>query len=406
MKRRVLMIAYACDPGGTGEHWLGWGWAEQAARRYAVDLITTPKARAAVLAASAPLGITPHFVQGPQWVRSLTERFGGGWFRKWAWQRRVGELARRLHDQDPFAVAHQTTFHSFRVPFLAAGLGVPSVWGPIAGGEHVPPGFAEYLGKAQREESARKLINPAWRSLPAVARALRRASVLFVSNRTTLSFLPPECQAKTRIVPPNALRPEDEAWPAPPQRTASASTPFRILYVGNCVATRAIPLVLEALHETQLSNFEFSIIGGGPALPAWRQRAEHLGLSAQVKFVGKIPHADLKSYYQTSDVLVFPALRDSGGSALLEAMARYLPVVCLDWAGPGEMLDENSGIKVSVASAPEAVRGIGEALQRLQRDPELRRRLAQNGRQRAESLFRWEAKRNLLEATYEELIGP
>ena len=35
-------------PKEAGEHWLGWGWAEQAAHSCQVDLVTTPKARADV----------------------------------------------------------------------------------------------------------------------------------------------------------------------------------------------------------------------------------------------------------------------------------------------------------------------------------------------------------------------
>lgn len=45
---KVLMISYACNPDGSGEHWLGWGWAEQAAKRYRVHLVTPPNAREAV----------------------------------------------------------------------------------------------------------------------------------------------------------------------------------------------------------------------------------------------------------------------------------------------------------------------------------------------------------------------
>src|SRR5262249_15780474 len=126
------------------------------------------------------------------------------------------------------------------------------------------------------------------------------------------------------------------------------SSTFRLLYVGNCVATRALPIVFEALQQCGLHNYELTIVGDGPALPAWKQRVSDSGLSSKVNFAGKIPSAQLAGRYQQADVLVFPALRDSGGSALLEAMARFVPVVCLDWAGPGEMVDSNSGIKIPV----------------------------------------------------------
>jgi glycosyltransferase involved in cell wall biosynthesis len=110
------------------------------------------------------------------------------------------------------------------------------------------------------------------------------------------------------------------------------------------------------------------------------------------------------SHYSEADVLVFPALRDSGGSALLEAMARCIPVVCLDWGGPGEMVDERSGIKVPVSSPKETISALAAALARLQRDPALRSTLASAARTRAGAMFRWQSKRELLEATYRRLI--
>jgi glycosyltransferase involved in cell wall biosynthesis len=136
------------------------------------------------------------------------------------------------------------------------------------------------------------------------------------------------------------------------------------------------------------------------------RRARELGLEANVRFPGQVPHAQLNGLYAAADVLVFPALRDSGGSALLEAMARYLPVVCLDWAGPGEMVDEQSGVKIPVVSPEQAVRDFGCALRRLQQDAGLRATLAHAARKRAQAQFRWQAKRELLEATYHRLLQP
>jgi glycosyltransferase involved in cell wall biosynthesis len=403
MKPRVLMIAYACNPEGSGEHWLGWGWAEQAARNCSVDLITTANASRAVEKSARTLGITPHFVGTPNWWRKLTDVTGASWLRKLSWQRQTLKLATRLHAQRPFDLVHQTTFHTFRVPFLAASLGIPSVWGPIAGGERVPPGFETYLGSAKGAESRRQTLNQLSLRVPSVRRSLQDAKAIFVSNRTTLDFLPETFHAKALIVPPNALRPEDETF-SPPARKASTGS-LKLLYVGNCVATRSISLVLEALNVSGLKDFEFKIIGGGPALEEWRQRTAQLGLGGRVKFLGKIPYSQLNDHYTAADALVFPALRDSGGSALLEAMARYLPVICLDWAGPGEMVDEKSGIKIPVTDPADTVKSLALALTRMQTQPEWRQSLAKAGRVRAVEKFRWEAKREILEATYRRLIG-
>jgi glycosyltransferase involved in cell wall biosynthesis len=400
------MIAYACNPKGSGEHWLGWGWAEQAARAYHVDLITTTNNEKPVAERARECGVVPHFVGLPGWLKKLTAHAGGAgaWLRKFVWQFRAARLAGRLHRENPFALVHQTTFHTFRVPFLAQRLNIPSVWGPIAGGEYVPPGFSKYLDKAKFSEAGRKIVNKLWLQFPPVSTSLRRASAIFVSNRTTLGFLPADIRGKCRIVPPNALRPEDEKAEPPPPKPAHGRSTLLLLYVGNCVATRALPLVFDALLQSTLRDYKLTIIGDGPALQEWKQKAVELGISGKVEFTGKIPYEKLPSYYESADALVFPALRDSGGSALLEAMSRNLPVICLDWAGPGEMVDDQSGIKIPVENPAHAVKAMGEAFARLKADPGWGASLADSAFKRSQSLFRWEAKFQLLQSCYERLV--
>lgn len=400
------MVAYACDPQGTGEHWLGWGWAEQAARNFSVDLITTPKAQAAIEKSCVSLDISPHFVPVPGWVRTVTETAGGGWWRKIAWQNRVLKVAESLHREKQFQIVHQTTFHTFRSPFLAARLGIPSVWGPIAGGEHVPPGFGRYLGKERISEWNRNIANRISIRMPSIRRSLREASVLFVSNRTTLNFLPQWCHARCRIVPPNALRAEEETLhPILPGAGSAAPGGARLLYVGNCVATRAIPLVLEALARPEASGATLTVVGEGPALTDWKARAMDSGFGPRVSFAGKVPRQQLDQYYGAADALVFPALRDSGGSALLEAMVRGLPVICMDWGGPGEMVDEKTGIKIPVTTPEAAVEDMARAIGRVGSERGIGETMGRAGRLRALEIFSWQAKRELLEKTYRALIS-
>jgi len=68
------------------------------------------------------------------------------------------------------------------------------------------------------------------------------------------------------------------------------------------------------------------------------------------------------------------------------------------------MIDKDSGIKIPVSNPAQTVPDFAQALLRLHREPELRVKLATAARRRAETLFRWEAKRLLLEKTYRGLI--
>jgi glycosyltransferase involved in cell wall biosynthesis len=393
MKPAVLMIAYACNPEGNGEHWLGWGWAVQAARNYSVHLITTPNARSQVEKHAPQYGITPHFVTPPD---------AGRWGRKMGWQARVMKRAVELHAREKFHIVHQTTFHTFRVPFLAAGLGIPSVWGPVAGGECVPQGFGRDLGFARFGELGRRLVNHLWLLHPQIRSSLANVGTIFVSNRTTLNFLPAPVHRKCVIVPPNALRPEDEHYPEPQVRPVLND--FRLLYVGNCVATRALPLVFDVLRRPGMSGVKLTVVGDGPALKRWKRIAAEWRPAGTVEFAGLVARERLPEFYNQAHALIFPALRDSGGSALLEAMARGVPVICLDWGGPGEMVDEESGYRISVRDRAETVAGLAAAIAELRGSPERRLAMARSARARALSLFRWDTRAELLKQTYQRLV--
>jgi glycosyltransferase involved in cell wall biosynthesis len=407
MKRAVLMIAYACDPKGIGEYWLGWGWAEQAARAYRVELITTLHCPESVLERAKACGIKVHFVGMPMWIRRLTRLLGGAGahLQRYIWQYRAGRLAKRLHQESKFDLVHQTTFHTFRVPFACSKLGIPSVWGPIAGGESIPPGFNRYMSGGRLEELAHGIINRLWLHFPPVSRSLRRASAIFVSNRTTLNFLPANVRNKCTVVPPNALRPEDENLPPPTPKVRAPNAPLHLLYIGYCLPRRSVPLVFDALIQSGLKNYRLTVLGEGPALESWKLKAAQLGLAGHVEFTGLVPREKLAAYYASADALVFPGLRDSGGSSLLESMSRNLPVICLDWAGPGEMVDDKSGIKIPVDDPDQTVKALGEAFIRFQQNPGLGYEFAKAAQERAQTVFRWEEKFRVLQATYERLLN-
>jgi glycosyltransferase involved in cell wall biosynthesis len=48
-----------------------------------------------------------------------------------------------------------------------------------------------------------------------------------------------------------------------------------------------------------------------------------------------------------------PALRDSGGFVVLEALSNGLPVATLNLGGPGEIINNKCGIKINVINKDE-----------------------------------------------------
>ncbi|MEK6537111.1 MAG: glycosyltransferase, partial [Actinomycetota bacterium] len=97
-----------------------------------------------------------------------------------------------------------------------------------------------------------------------------------------------------------------------------------------------------------------------------------------------------------------PCTKASFGVVLLEAMASATPIVASDINGYRLVMEDNrQGILVPETEAA----GFAEALLRLLKDPELRRRMGDEGRRTAVESFSWDLVATRIEQYYLELLG-
>lgn len=97
-----------------------------------------------------------------------------------------------------------------------------------------------------------------------------------------------------------------------------------VLFVGRVSemkgADRLLKIVRCVLRESE--NIQFCIVGDGPLLPEFRQFP-----SSRVHLAGRVPYADIPSYYRASDLLVHPSRTEGLPNVVLEAIAARLPVM-------------------------------------------------------------------------------
>ncbi len=110
--------------------------------------------------------------------------------------------------------------------------------------------------------------------------------------------------------------------------------------------------------------------------------ATDLGLDKNIKFTGH--YGNVSEILSAMDIFVLPSHEESFGVLLVEAMAMELPTVASNNAGiPDIVEDEQTGILVPPKNALE----LASALKRLALSSELRTRLGNAGRKRAEGIF-------------------
>jgi len=147
--------------------------------------------------------------------------------------------------------------------------------------------------------------------------------------------------------------------------------------------------------------------GGGPELPRYQAMVERAGVADRVRFVGPLSSAGLEAHFALASVFCMAStLRaEAFGVAVLEAMARGLPVVATDIPGSGLgwlHCDGVTGLKVR----PGDPAALAAALLRLLDDPELRARCGQAGRARWAEMFTAETMAEQTMALYRRLLNP
>jgi glycosyltransferase involved in cell wall biosynthesis len=117
------------------------------------------------------------------------------------------------------------------------------------------------------------------------------------------------------------------------------------------------------------------VVGDGPMEKHLRALAAEL-LPGRALFTGRVARHDMVQYYSAADLFAFPGIGESLGMVYLEAQACGLPVVALDSPGVSQVVING---KTGLLVADNAGRSMAESIGFLLLDPEMRRKLGEEG---------------------------
>jgi glycosyltransferase involved in cell wall biosynthesis len=194
-------------------------------------------------------------------------------------------------------------------------------------------------------------------------RIAMRKGLKFTVNSPYLQEKVSRVTNKKVPITPNAI---PDQWFLHEAKCKSAS--FRILSINNGFRGRknvsrlieAFGHVREAYPDARLTLIGNCYEPNGEAF-VW---AKANGLSGNISFRGALSNSEIKDSLDESDLLVHPALEESFGMTLVEAMARRVPVVggLSSGAVPWVLDDGRAGKLVDVSDARAIANGILELL--------------------------------------------
>ncbi|GIX50468.1 MAG: hypothetical protein KatS3mg132_662 [Limisphaera sp.] len=401
-RRKVLMSAYACEPGRGSEPEVGWRWATEMARYHDVTVVTRANNRSVIEAALASMP-PPHpgflYYDPPApWVRWK----GRGvpvsvFYALWQWgvQRKVAPML------GGFDLVHHVTFNSFRQPGYWWQRQPPVVLGPLGGGQICPWAFLRGFRSRLIPELFRSLTvlsAPWW---PQLHFSFRSAAVILVANADTAARIPARYRSKVRTLLETGVTPEQVL----PLRPVRRDGPVRVLWVSRMEKIKGGTLAVAAYARARRSEprLRLSMVGDGPDAGAVKAAAVRLGVASAIEWHGRVPHDQLPFLFQSHDVFLFTSLRDTSGNALLEAMAAGLPAVTLLHHGQAEIATDETAIRVAPRDPESTANDLAGALVTLARDPGRRQRMSEAARERVIRFYVWPRKAEVMNRIYQEI---
>jgi glycosyltransferase involved in cell wall biosynthesis len=405
---RVLVLAPDCNPDSISTPLIGYSHAEALARLHRVTLVIravneVPVRRAqGRFAAIEPIRL-PWLDRIYAWAlrrifkydygrQSLTAASYLLWvaFEWRAWQRLRRQIRAGEFDVVLRILPLVSVIPSPFAFFLRNGP-IPFVIGPLNGGLPWPKGFSQL--EKQRHQAGYWIssLRGLYRYMPFARSTYARAAAIiagsshtyaeFVAHRDKLFFVPGE-----NGIDPAILM----------ERTASApvdSGKLRLIFVGRLIPLKACDVALHASADLLREGAaHFTVVGDGPERDNLQQLTRQLGIDNAVTFTGWLSSAETLIQLQRADVMVFPSLREFGGTVIFEALGMGAVPVVADFGGPGDIVNCEIGYKVPLVSQDDLVLRLQSVLRHLAEDRTHLETLRQQGMVYARTHLTWDGK--------------
>jgi glycosyltransferase involved in cell wall biosynthesis len=365
---KILLSAYSCLPTDGSEPAIGWNWARSiAASGHEVVVLTRAVGRRAIeshLETHPEPSIRFAYHDLPRPWALLYKLPLGNYAYYVLWQRSAAELASRMHLSEQFDRVQHITWGSFRVPSFMGRLGIPFTFGPVGGGEDTPPKLRRGLGITGRIWDALRRISSAMLA-PAMQSTYAGASEIVTTTNETLNALPRAHRHKawsrqavgidSELAQQYGANFSARSGTGPREPEQPQTDRLELLFVGRLLPWKGVHLALKALAQLGAGGEQvhLTVIGGGSDLGRLRRLATRLKVDGKITWKGWMPREEVIRLYSRYDLFLFPSLHDSGGMAVLEAMAFGLPVLCLDLGGPALAVNDRCGRVIATGGRDE-----------------------------------------------------
>ena len=184
--------------------------------------------------------------------------------------------------------------------------------------------------------------------------------------------------------------------PASGGKIERASDKRTIIFVKRLSEQSGVRYLIQSMSavKERFPDAQMLLIGDGELAGELRRTVEDLGLSENIRFIGRVPNDQVPTYLNSADIYVLPSVpqgeaEETFSLSLIEAMACGKAVIATSIGGSKEII--RSGKDIGVLVPPKDPEALSEAIIRFLEDPEMIAVYGENARKAVESRFTWES---------------
>lgn len=358
-KYKILLSAYACEPNKGSEPEVGWMWAITLSQLghevHVVTRLNNKQNIEELINNKKFKNLYFHYFDYPNWIIKLIKKKSNphSYVYFFIWQIGIFFSTRPLIKKKKFDFIQHITFVSLRFPSFLCLYNIPFIFGPVSGGDTIPKQLMkEFSFYSKFKEFIRNLSNRYIQISPLMNLTFLNSKKILVNNAETKKLIPYIYHHKIEEMLAVGMNNNGSHK----IKLDKDNSVFNICFAGNLIELKGILIVLKTFSSLKVKNhnIKLTIIGSGPYELKFKKAAIKLQIEKDVNWLGKIERDELLSIFNKSDLLLYPSLRDSGGLVVLEALSQGLPVATLNLGGPGEIINNDCGIKIDVNNKSES----------------------------------------------------
>ncbi len=362
-REKIMVSAYACEPGYGTEIGVGWHWTLEMSKYFEVWVLTRESNRENIeeWISKNNQGRDIHFVYYdlPKKLRFWKKGLRGVRTYYCLWQRLTNKIIKKTMEENDIHIYHLLTYGNSLWPVSRYGMKQTFIWGPTGGVDTIPKEYSKrYPAKARFVEFVRRTTVRLLKINIGFRKRCREADLILCKSYGMLENVPKKYKDKAQLFTDVAVELKDVAG------LPNNSRYINYLAVGRLDAWRGFDVLIEAFSKASKidDSIRLSLVGDGKD----RKRLERLiaenGMESHIRMCGELPMKDYVEKISKSDVIINPSLKEGAVTVAFDSLAMDKPLICIDTGGYTRYFDEDRARVIKLARKNTTVNRLSEAI--------------------------------------------